>query len=179
MERVERLLVNYQSLLPLLDKLPTCLCHHDGFRRNLLAVDGVNAKAQTVAIDWSMIGYGGVGEEIGITTSIALSWLEVAGDKAKEMDRITFESYVDGLRDCGWQGDIRLARFGYTATASLVTGVTWAMFMSGPLSTDEGARGLELVIGYKLDDILEQWAMIQPFLLDLGDEALRLADELE
>lgn len=177
-ERVERLLANYQSLLPLLDKLPTCLCHHDGFRRNLLAVDRVNTKAQTVAIDWSMIGYGGVGEEIGITTSVGLSWLDVAGDKAKEMDISTFESYVDGLRDCGWQGDIRLARFGYAATASLVTGVTWAMYMGGALSTDEGARGLELMIGHKIDDLLEQWAMIQPFLLDLGDEALRLADEL-
>jgi hypothetical protein len=56
--------------------------------------------------------------------------LEVAGDKAKEMDGITFASCEDGLRDCGWQDDWRLARFGYTATAAPVTGVAWPMFIS-------------------------------------------------
>jgi hypothetical protein len=49
---------------------------------------------------------------------------------------------------------------------------------SAVLPTEEGVRGIESAIGYKLDNILEQWAEIQPFLLDLGDEALRLADEL-
>jgi hypothetical protein len=46
------------------------------------------------------------------------------------------------------------------------------------LPTDEGVRTIESSIGYKLDDILAQWAQIQPFLLDLGDEALGLAGEL-
>jgi hypothetical protein len=133
-----------------------------------------------VAIDWSMVGYGGVGEEVGITTAVGLSWLEVSGDQARELDRIVFEAYVDGLRAAGWQGDVRLARLGYTITASLVTGVAWAMFMGAlAFSTDDGVRSIEAAIGHQLDDILEQWAMVQPFLLDLGDEALRLADELE
>jgi hypothetical protein len=178
-ERMQRLLVNHQSLVTLLDRLPVCLCHHDAFRRNLMMRHGGNTEAQTVAIDWSMLGYGRVGEEIGITTAVGLSWLEVAGDQAQELDRIVFESYVDGLRDAGWQGDVRLARFGYTMTAALVTGVAWAMIMGAVvMSTDEGARGLTSVIGAPLDDILAQWATVQPFLLDLGDEALRLVDEL-
>jgi hypothetical protein len=46
------------------------------------------------------------------------------------------------------------------------------------LSSDEGIRSTEATIGYKLDDILAQWATTHPFLLDLGDEALRLADRL-
>lgn len=86
-ERIERLLAHRQTLLALLDRLPVCLCHHDAFRRNLLARDGASAAAQTVAIDWSMLGYGGVGEEVGITTGFGLSWLEVGRDQAKEMDR--------------------------------------------------------------------------------------------
>jgi phosphotransferase family enzyme len=179
-ERIERLLANRQTLLALLDRLPVCLCHHDAFRRNLLARDGVSAEAQTVAIDWSMVGYGGVGEEVGITTAVGLSWLEVSGDQAGELNRIIFEAYLDGLRAAGWQGDVRLTRLGYTITASLVIGVAWAMFMGAlAFSTDDGVRSIEAAIGHQLDDILEQWAMVQPFLLDLGDEALRLADELE
>ncbi len=46
------------------------------------------------------------------------------------------------------------------------------------MSTDEGARSIASVIGAPLDDVLAQWAAIQPFLLDLGDEALLLAEEL-
>ena len=57
--------------------------------------------------------------------------------------------------------------------------VTWAIFMgAGAFSTGEGVRSIESVIGFKLDDILEQWAIVQPFLLDLGDEALQLKDEI-
>jgi hypothetical protein len=177
--RIERLLAQRQMLLGLLDRLPVCLCHHDAFRRNLLARDGASAVAQTVAIDWSMVGYGGVGEDVGITIGIGLSWLEVAGDQAREMDQIIFDAYVEGLRDAGWQGDVHLARFGYTLTASLVIGVAWPIFMGAlAFATDDGVRSMEATIGYQLNDILEQWATIQPFLLDLGDEALRLVDEL-
>src|SRR5262245_15928348 len=76
-----------------LDRLPVCLCHHDAFRSNMFARDGVNGKAQTVAVDWSMIGYGRIGEEIGNTTACGLARLDVAGEQAMKMDRITFESY--------------------------------------------------------------------------------------
>jgi hypothetical protein len=178
-KRMERLLTRRQALLALLDELPVCLCHHDAFRRNLMRREGLNAEAKTVAIDWSMIGYGGVGEEIGITTAVGLSFLEVPADQANQMDQVTFNAYVAGLRDADWQGDVRLARFGYTTTASLVTGVAWAIIMGVlGLSSDEEVRSLETSIGYKLDDILEQWALIQPFLLDLGDEALDLMNEI-
>ena len=178
-ERIENLLANHESLLMGLERLPVCLCHHDAFRRNLIARDGPSTNAQTVATDWSMIGYGGIGEEIGITISTGLSFLSIAGDQASDMDKITFASYVAGLRDAGWQGDVHLARFGYTTTAALVTGVTWAMFMSGVLSSEEGIQAMESNLGHKLDDVLEQWATIQPFLLDLGDEALKLVDQLK
>ncbi len=179
-KRVQRLLANRQPLLTLLDRLPACLCHHDAFRRNLFARDGVHAQAQTVAIDWSMIGYGGIGAETGITTAVGLLLLEVAGDQAKEFDQITFSSYVAGLRDAGWQGDARLARFGYTATAALVAGAAWAIVVGViSLATAEGRRDTELNIGHKLDAIFAQWATTQPFLLDLGDEALQLANELQ
>lgn len=157
-ERIGKLIAIHPSLIKMLDRLPLCLCHHDAFRRNLIARDSENVS-QTVAIDWSMIGYGRIGEEAGITTAVALSFLEVAGDHAKEMDKITFESYVDGLRDAGWQGDVRLARFGYTTAAALATGVAWPIFMSDVLSTDEGIRFGESSIGHTLNDILEQWAI--------------------
>jgi hypothetical protein len=84
-----------QRLQAALDRLPVCLCHHNAFRRNLLA-RGTAAGAQTVAIEWYMVGYGSVGEKTRIPTAMNLLFLEVAG----------------------WRGDARLTRFGYTASAT-------------------------------------------------------------
>jgi hypothetical protein len=177
--RMERLLANAKPLQALMGRLPRCLCHHDAFRRNLLARDKSATEVQTVAIDWSYLGYGGVGEEVGITTAITLSWMEVAGDQARELDRVIFAAYLAGLRDMGWHGDPRLARFGYTTTAALVTGVGWAS-MAGALiwPNEKAGRDFETVIGHSQDEILDQWALVHPFLLDLGDEALQLMGEI-
>ena len=38
-ERMEGLMANAQRLLATLDRMPRCLCHHDAFRRNLMARD--------------------------------------------------------------------------------------------------------------------------------------------
>ena len=46
------------------------------------------------------------------------------------------------------------------------------------LGTAEGVAFTEAALGHTLADILAQWATLQPFLLDLGDEALQLAEEL-
>jgi hypothetical protein len=46
------------------------------------------------------------------------------------------------------------------------------------LSSDAGIKGIEQSLGFTLDDILSQWAVVHPFLLDLGDKALQLMDEI-
>ena len=103
--RIEALLANAQPLQARLSQLPRCLCHHDAFRRNLLARDQGDSKFQTVAIDWSMLGYGAVGADIGILTASSLTWMEVAGTQVRELDQIVFDGYLTGLRDVGWRGD--------------------------------------------------------------------------
>ena len=178
--RIEALLANAQPLQRLLRRLPLCLCHHDAFRRNLMARDLADCAFQTVAIDWSMLGYGAVGAEIGILTASSLNWMEVAGIHARELDQFIFDGYLAGLRDAGWQGDPRLARFGYTATAALAIGVARAMISAAFVwSNEEQARKEVAIIGHSRDAVHDQQALVQPFLLDLGDEALQLMDDLK
>ncbi|MEZ4558691.1 MAG: hypothetical protein R2851_21765 [Caldilineaceae bacterium] len=106
-------------------------------------------------------------------------WLEVDGALAGDLDRFIFDSYVEGLADAGWHGDLRLVRFGYAATASLAIGVGWATLMGGrALQSEDGRRAVETRIGADLKVVLEQWALVQPFLLDLGEEALDLMSSL-
>ncbi len=179
-ERIEGLLAKAHRLQAQIDRLPLCLCHHDAHRRNLLARDQSATETQTVAIDWSAFGVGAVGAEIGVLTAVTLSWLDVAGEQARELDQIIFDSYLTGLHDMGWQGDPRLARFGYTATAALVVGVAGAIISSALFwSTEEQVRNYEAIVGYNQDEILYQLAMVEPFLLDLGDEAVTLMNNLK
>jgi Phosphotransferase enzyme family len=174
-ERMMRLWANRERLLHAFERLPICYCHHDAFRRNLLSRASGAHVAETVAIDWSIAGFGRIGEEVGISTANTLIFLEVASRHAKELDQAIFAGYVDGLRDAGWQGDVRLARLGYAVNAAMLLGVVWPAFYLEHLQTRAGVEQIEAMIGHPLDQILAEWAAIQSFLLDLGDEACSLA----
>ncbi len=178
--RIERMLANAPLLHAQLARLPLCLCHHDAHRRNLMARDKHSNEAQTVALDWSYLGYGEVGADIAALTAVDLLWMDVAGERARELDGVIFDSYLARLRDVGWQGDPRLARFGYTACAALAFGVAGAIVFGTLVWPDEeSAQGLVTIIGHSRDAILDQQAIVQPFLLDLGEEALQLMERLK
>jgi hypothetical protein len=172
-ERMIRLWANRESLLAALDRLPTCFCHHDAFRRNLIQRTADDGAVETVAIDWSFTGPGKVGQEIAIMTAIGLQFMEVAASEARELDHAVFEGYIDGLCDAGWQGDRQLVRFGYAVTAALTLGVAGAVGFTD-LMQSRGSGPFEAMIGCPIEDIMAQWTAMHPFLLDLGDEALVL-----
>lgn len=173
-ERICTLWEKRTSLLDTLAQLPICLCHHDAFRRNLLACKAADGSDKTVAIDWSYLGFGRVGQEIGITTAVNLQFMEIPGEQAHELDAAIFEGYCAGLADAGWGGDRRLVRFGYTTTAALSIGVASTNWLAARLTSREGVTLVEGVLGHPVDAIIAQWGEILPFLLDLGDEALSL-----
>jgi hypothetical protein len=173
-DRMLRLWERRQPLLTALDRLPTCFCHHDAFRRNLLLRQSDDGTAKTVAIDWSYTGPGKLGQEIGITVAVDLQFMDVPARMAQELDKTIFAGYSAGLRDAGWQGDLRLARFGQTVTAALTFGVAFSVIIAGLLQSPDAAATGEAIIGHPIDEIVEQWTEMLPFLLDLGDEALAL-----
>jgi hypothetical protein len=173
-DRMLRLWERRQPLLAALDRLPTCFCHHDAFRRNLLLRQSNDGTAETVAIDWSYTGPGKLGQEIGITFAVDLQFMDVPARMAQELDRAIFDGYSDGLRDAGWQGDLRLARFGYAFTAALTFGVAFSVGIADLFQSPDAAATGEAIVGHPIDEIMEQWTEMLPFLLDLGDEALAL-----
>jgi hypothetical protein len=168
-----------QSLLDALDQLPRCLCHHDAFRRNLIAARTADGRDQTVAIDWSVVGPGAIGEDLASMVAISLQFLDVDTDLAVELDRVAFTGYVAGLRDVGATIDEPLVRLGYAAAAHLFLGVGgtggWLAWLIEDVDRPRLAEG---VIGHPIEEILRRWRRLQPFLLDLGDEARALASAI-
>lgn len=108
---------------PGIAELPHTLCHRDAFRRNLRARQEPDGQPQTVALDWAMVGIGILGEELVRLFGLTLLFFSVEIERIAEMDALIFAGYVEGLRAAGWQGDARLARFGFTALAALLMGV--------------------------------------------------------
>jgi Phosphotransferase enzyme family len=174
-ERMMRLWEQREGLFAGLDRLPTCFCHHDAFRRNLMLRPTADGTDELVAIDWSFVGSGKVGQETAMTTTGALEFLEVPAANARELDQAVFDGYVAGLREAGWQGDLQPARFGYTATAALnfaLANVVWQA--RNAIETPEEIPLIEAVYGHRMEVIIEHRSVLHPFLLDLGDEALAL-----
>jgi hypothetical protein len=153
------------SFMDALDRLPRTLCHLDAYPRNLFAQD----PARTVVIDWADFGIGAIGEDPSCLAFTSLFWFEADLADAHELDQIVFTSYLAGLADAGWQGDPRLVRFGYVASAVL----RWSF---GPISNAVINRGehMEQVLHHPLDDIIERFAGMRRYLLELADEARTL-----
>ena len=173
--RVQQLWAQRNTLLSGLNVLPRSLCHHDAFCRNLLLRSGADGEEDLIAIDWAMIGTGAVGEEMAPLVCAALTFLDVDAADAWELDGIVFDGYLAGLSETGWRGDPHLVRFGYTATAALFSGIGllgWLDFFC----EDEGQ--VEAIFGHPPERVVDQLAASLDYELDLGDEALQLAEKL-
>ncbi len=178
-ERILQLWADQDMLLEVFDRLPRSLCHFDAFRGNLMTRRGVDDREQTVAIDWAITGIGAIGEEIAPLFVQSLQYFEVEMRQMRVLDSIVFEGYLAGLRDVGWQGNPQMVRFGYTATLALYKGVGFVGFILSLVLNNEGMRqSFEKSLGYPLEHIFEQWAELQTYLLDLGDEARTLLGDV-
>ena len=104
----------HDQILALLDRLPQVFCHQDAFRRNLFARGG-----KTIAIDWGYMGIAPVGTELVALVAASLGFWEISTEQVKELDRLCFEGYLQGLRDAGWKGDPKLVRTGYVVSLML------------------------------------------------------------
>jgi hypothetical protein len=124
----------YPRMMRVLDGLPQTFCHQDAFGRNLFW-----QNKKVIAIDWGYSGIAPVGAELA--PLIGASGLGgFPSDHLKELDQACFDGYLDGLRQAGWEPDIRQVRMGYTITVLLryVFGATIGEALPGLL--DERTR---------------------------------------
>ncbi len=159
-----------------LEKLPQTFCHGDAIRQNLFARSRTDGTEEIVAIDWENAGHYAAGEEVGQTLSVASAFFDVEPSDLPSLDEALFGSYLDGLRDAGWQGDPTRVQFAYTAHAAL-RNLFNAVGTSVP--DDAGrARALENY-GHAWEALAERRAAIRPFLLERAAEARDLLGRLQ
>jgi len=178
-ERITHLWEERDRFLTVLDQLPQTFCHRDAFRRNLMARQSADSRVKTVALDWGAAGLGILGEELVPLFAATLNFVAIEIERIPAMEQIIFAGYLAGLRDVGWQGDERLVRFGFTALTALKAGV------ADPAIKLPGVarRIAALPPDAEPPRFLSPGGVPQAvakgrYLLDLGDEAHTLLDEV-
>ena len=159
-----------------LDRLPQIFGHLDANPANLLVRRGADGRDETVAVDWTWVGVGAIGQEIAPLVSSSLMRFTVNVDQIPELDERVFAGYLDGLRDAGWQGDPRVVRFGYAAASAMRYGLGAALGVLR-IGLDEGGPARwELMLGRPIEEIMDNVAVLCQFQHGLADEARELLD---
>ena len=174
--RLLRLWAERAPLIAALERLPQTLCHKDAWRRNMFAPAGAGAAEGLVMIDWAYVGRGELGLDAGDLFAASYSLFGVELCAPRELDRVVFEQYLDGLRAAGWQGDWRMARFGYAAYAALKYGCLTFWLRDAGDSRNHAAW--ERLAGCSMAEYVENQGRLVAYLLDLADEARELLETI-
>jgi hypothetical protein len=172
--RVLRLWDEREAFCIALDQLPQTFCHLDAFPRNLLLRPTTAGTHEIVAIDWEFAGVNAVGADIAQLVGGSLLFREVEIASANELEQAVFQSYLEGLREAGWQGDQQQVRLGYAAGLVL----HYVFLLLGALQ--EGTRSadvrqwIEETLNRPYIQVLEESAVFFAFLVARGDEARQL-----
>jgi hypothetical protein len=174
---VLRLWDSHEALLSVLDQLPRTFCHMDAYRPNLVIRRDAHGMDQTVAVDWVFAGIGAIGEEIANLLAASLIWFEHDAAEAGNLDTAIFTAYLDGLREAGWQGDLKVARLGYTAACALRWGLVGLWWLES-LNIAQEQADFEKNWKRPMPELVSQWAKTAYYVLGLADEAYQLQQEL-
>ena len=186
--RFAGLMDDAEGLLSVLEALPVSLAHHDAQWRNLFqlkSTDPSRSQARTVAVDWAFLGLAPLGADLGHMIGCNIEHWAV--DDVRQHDVAATAAYLQGLQDSGWRGDERVVRFARALTAAVQMGTYFGAEVSWlhgePVDTwvaELGGWPQDLARKQKLtvEATMAGWADQFGYLLDLGDEARRLATAL-
>jgi len=185
--RVADLMATADILQDRLAALPLTLAHHDAQWSNAFSAEESGLRPGTVLIDWSYLGLAPVGTDLGISVGWNVFNGAVDPHRAVDHDRSTTEAYLRGLHEHGWAGSSDAVLFARATSAALVTG-TWLTALASWLCLELISMIGEDMSTWPQSDAQQQhtdvttvlagWAATLDFVLDLGDEAVRLSNRL-
>jgi hypothetical protein len=158
-----------ELFLTALESSPQTFCHLDLWPNNV-----IRARDSLVLIDWGFAGIAAIGEDIGNLVPDSVFDLLQPASALPELDRVVFDSYVEGLREAGWDGDERQVRLAMCASAVKYCWLAPVM-LARAIEGRHRAYG-----GADLDDPAPQYAARfagLDFLVGWADEARQLLAE--
>ncbi|MGM1047779.1 MAG: phosphotransferase [Bacillota bacterium] len=115
----ENLIRKLDIAIESLQRLPRVLAHQDLSQMNMLLVTSDNSTPQLLLIDWQFLSISGIGEDLGKMFGVNMSLGIIQPDHYDEFQTSLYNSYLEGLRTAGWQGDEKLVRYGFCLSMAL------------------------------------------------------------
>lgn len=165
--RVQAVWQARETLLQIVESAPQTLVHLDFWPTNLIAAD----DGTTVAVDWSQIGIGAVGQDIDQLTLDPV-WMQVLPDASLEdLETHVLRGYASGLRSSGLVAtEADLGRW-YAAAAG-VHYVPMAAFQARNASNPEYVANSEARHGLPYAVIAANQARVVARAVELAESAL-------
>jgi hypothetical protein len=156
-----------------LESLPQVFSHFDCQRRNLFIRQGKDQQRELVVLDWAQCGIGAVGGELNWLVGMSSALLEWPASDLFNLDRTAFQSYIQGLQEGGWSGDVNIVRLGYVAMLAVFMGCVFPGFTAWWCSSENRASALQIV-GFAEEELFLRVLPLLNYALDCADEARSL-----
>lgn len=153
------------------------MTHHDAQCSNLFGTDRDASPRRTTAIDRSFLGLAPVGQDLGHHLACNVYNDPVDVDEAWRHDLASTDAYLTGLRQGGWDGDVRPVR---SARGGLADGSVSRQRLVELIEIDEEDADPDEPCwpdrvaqrdGLTVPQVMARWARCLDFFLDLGEEA--------
>ena len=179
LEDFHRIWLDRAQFSQALDTLPKTLKHGDTGHRNLFARPSPDGSIETVAIDWAFIGISSIGEDLASLVVSTVTWFGVPPSQLTELEQVTFEGYLRGLKETGWRGDPQAVRLGYTAYTALQFGLSLSRLPELLALDEPGKLRVEELMGHPIEKVIDNMVAVRQFIRDRANEARALIRKLE
>jgi phosphotransferase family enzyme len=167
--------VKQEAFLETLDRVPRTLCHNDTMGANLFAQTTPDGASETVAIDWALVGVGPLGVDIAQLVAGSACFFRSGVDQLDELDRRTFDAYVDGVALTG--AEIRGADVRRACLVTILCQWSAVVAFHLVMALDPAEEAWVTEFWHRPPrDVVEQFAPLLAFLTRRARETIELAD---
>ena len=175
--RYDQVWTDREIFYRVLESLPQTFSHFDSQRRNLFIRKGSDDQDELVLVDWAVCGFGPLGAELFSLIGMSAALLEWPPSEVEQLDKAAFGSYMQGLNESGWSGNIDAIRLAYTAWISVWFGVVLPNITALWCTPDFHSYALQQ-FGFVEEELYLKWLPLLPYSLDCADEAQTLIEKL-
>lgn len=170
-EELDRPLIDLRAdqelFLSALERVPPTVCHLDLHPANLFGSD-----EETVLIDWSFVGIGALGEDVGNLVADSILDFHVGPERIDDLYDVLYQGYLAGLREAGWIGNSEIVHV--AMSAAIAAKYAWI----APAMLRAALDGRESLNGRPIEETFAWWAPIIPFFVRRAEQVHRLVKNL-
>lgn len=176
-ERYDRVWSDRELFYHALETLPQAFSHLDSQRRNLFIRKGSHEQDELVIVDWAVCGLGPLGADLFALVGMSAALMEWSPSGLVELEQAAYPSYLQGLIDAGWSGNVDEVRLAYTAWTTAYFAVVFPNILALWCVPDSNSYALQQ-FGAVEEELLVKWLPLFFYALNCADESRLLMKKL-